>query len=192
MVNFVSRGVFPAARSDMSVLDDENLTPALEDYLEAILVQVRRSRVARVRDVARRLDVGMPSVSAAIKLLRKRRLVDHDPYEFITLTSRGRRLAEKIVERHQILRDFLANVLAIGADAADRNACRMEHAVDGVVVERLVKLGEFLRTCPREVRTWLDRADQPDADRRDRQACSRCALQAVDEAGELEDGSDGR
>ena len=169
----------------MSVLDDENLTPALEDYLEAILVQVRRSRVARVRDVARRLDVGMPSVSAAVKSLRQRKLVDHDPYAFITLTGRGRRLAEKIVERHQVLRDFLANGLAIGADAADRNACRMEHAVDGVVIERLVRLGEFLRTCPREVRAWLDRPDAPD----DR-ARSRREARSIDETGELEDGRD--
>ena len=48
----------------------------MEDYLEGIIVLVRRDRVARVRDIAGRMGVGMSSVTAALKSLSKRKLVN--------------------------------------------------------------------------------------------------------------------
>jgi Mn-dependent DtxR family transcriptional regulator len=39
------------------------LTPTMEDYLEAIYNLVREKRVVRVRDIAKRLGVKMPTVT---------------------------------------------------------------------------------------------------------------------------------
>ena len=69
----------------------EHLSRSLEDYLETILLLVRRKRVARVRDIAKRLNVGMPAVTAALKALSKRKLVNYDPYQVVTLTDRQQR-----------------------------------------------------------------------------------------------------
>ena len=121
------------------------LTPSLEDYLEAVLALVRRGRVARVRDIARRLGVGSPSVTAALKSLSKRGLVNYDPYQVVTLTDRGQEAAEEIQKRHDVIRGFLTDVLGVEADAAEDYACRMEHAVDETLLARLGRLVEFVR-----------------------------------------------
>lgn len=135
----------------------KTLTPSQEDYLEAILQLVRRRRVARVRDIARRLDVGMSSVTSALKSLSKRGFVNYDPYRVITLTDRGRRAAEEIVRRHELLREFLISVLGLDGEAAEANACRMEHAVDAALLERLGRFVEFVRRCGRAGDDWGER-----------------------------------
>ena len=47
----------------------KKLSTSLEDYLETILWLERSGRVARVRDISKKLHVGMPSVTAALKAL---------------------------------------------------------------------------------------------------------------------------
>jgi len=136
------------------VPDVKKLTTSLEDYLEAILILVRRGYVARVRDIAGRLGVGMPSVTAALKTLAKRKLVNYDPYQVITLTEQGRRIGEEIGRRHELLRRFLTDVLGLRPQQAESNACRMEHAVDAAVVARLGKLVQFVRSRGGGVDDW--------------------------------------
>lgn len=123
----------------------EGLTKSKEDYLEAILLLVREGQVARVRDIAKRIDVGMPAVSVALRSLSRMELVNYDPYEFITLTDRGREIAEQVSQRHHILRTFLVDVLGLDADSAEANACRMEHAADAALLQRLAQFTDFLR-----------------------------------------------
>jgi DtxR family Mn-dependent transcriptional regulator len=132
------------------------LTKSLEDYLEAVLVLVRRGRVARVRDIARRLGVGSPSVTAAMRSLSQRGLVNYDPYEVVTLTERGLEAAGKIQHRHEVIRGFLTDVLGVAADAAEDYACRMEHAVDDTLLERFGKLADLVRQSPADGADWLE------------------------------------
>ncbi len=136
--------------------DEQKLTASLEDYLEAILFLVRRNRVARVRDIAGELKVGMSSVTSALKSLAGRKLVNYDPYQFVTLTDRGGELAEQVSRRHYDIRRFLCDVLGLDAQEAEANACRMEHAVDEAVLERLRLFGEFVADCPRAGESWMD------------------------------------
>lgn len=133
----------------------KKLTGSLEDYLEAILLLVRQGQVARVRDIAKRLGVGMPSVTAALKTLTKRGLVNYDPYQVVTLTDRGRQAAEGVRGRHQVLRRFLTEVLALDEPAAEANACRIEHAVDDRALGRLSEFVEFVQRCRRDGNDWL-------------------------------------
>ena len=127
----------PKARKDLS--------GSLEDYLEAILDLSAQGQVARVRDIAKRLGVSMSSVTAALHALSKRRLVNYDPYEIITLTDRGRAAGQQVHQRHEVIRSFLTEVLHLDGRRADANACRMEHSVDDVVLNRLSKFARFLQ-----------------------------------------------
>ncbi len=121
-----------------------SLSASLEDYLEAILFEVQDHQVARVKDVAARLDVNKSSVSNALRLLRDRDLVEHDPYGFIRLTPEGDRAARGVAGRHKALRLFFTDFLGIEEFEADRAACIMEHALPPVVEERLSGFMEFL------------------------------------------------
>jgi DtxR family transcriptional regulator, Mn-dependent transcriptional regulator len=128
--------------------DTMRLTASLEDYLEAIWLLVRRHQVARVRDIAGHLKVGMPSVTAALKSLAQRKLVNYEAYGFVTLTEEGAALAQSITGRHDDLRRFLGEVLGLDAVTAEANACRMEHAVDETVLTRLRRFTKQVTDCP--------------------------------------------
>lgn len=132
------------ARKNKTRRRTKKLTASLEDYLEAILHLVQRGRVARVRDIAAHVGVGMSAVTAALKTLSKRGLVNYDPYQVITMTSRGRAAAERVTRRHRFLRRFLTDVLGLDEPTAEANACRLEHAVDEVLLERLHRFAEFV------------------------------------------------
>jgi DtxR family Mn-dependent transcriptional regulator len=125
------------------------LTASLEDYVEAIFNIASRQGAARVTDIAEDLSVAKSSVTGALKTLSSRGLVNYDPYSVITLTEEGHRIAERVVRRHFILAKFLELVLGLPSEAASANACRIEHAVEPKVVERLVKFVDFVELCPR-------------------------------------------
>lgn len=116
----------------------DTLSASLEDYLEAIFLLVRDHRVARVKDIAERLGVQMPSVTGALRSLSEKGLVHHDPYSYTTLTPRGEEIARELFHRHQVLTSFLNEYLGLDLETAERNACDMEHAIEPVVLERLV------------------------------------------------------
>ena len=120
-----------------------DITSAQEDYLEAILRLAREKGAARVRDIADALSVHKSTVTAALKNLAARKLVNYSPYEMTTLTPKGQALAEEIEEHHASIRQFLTDVLLIDDATAEENACRMEHAMDDVVLARLGDFAKF-------------------------------------------------
>ncbi len=121
----------------------QELSASLEDYLEAIYHLEREGRVARVRDIAARLSVQMPSVTSALRSLASKDLVNHDRYSYVTLTPAGARVAADMVRRHEVLTGFLVDILGVPRAAAERNACAMEHTIEPAVLDRLV---EFVET----------------------------------------------
>ncbi len=125
------------------------LTASLEDYVESIYHIAVRQGAARVTDIAADLDVAKSSVTAALKNLSARGLVNYDPYSVVTLTDDGERAARRVVRRHVILGKFLQEVLGISSEVAEANACRLEHAMEADVVDRLLEFVEFIERCPR-------------------------------------------
>lgn len=163
----------------MATARSRKLTASLEDYLEAVLMLVRQKRVARVRDIAKRVGVGMPSVTTALKGLARRKLVNHDPYEAVTLTDRGREVAEEISGRHFTLRRFLTDVLGLDSESADANACRMEHAIDDALLVRLTRFAEFIHDCPRTGDSWIEEFRKSCRQDTDAARCGRCVADVI-------------
>lgn len=121
------------------------LSATQEDYLEAILQLIVAKGAARVRDIADALGVHKSTVTAALKSLSEKGFVQHSPYELTTLTGSGRRIAEAVVRKHDLIASFLRDVLKVDPETAERNACRMEHVIEAAVLERLV---DFLDGLP--------------------------------------------
>ena len=65
------------------------LTPAMENYLEAIFNLGKEKRVVRVKDIAKRLGVKMPTVTNMLKTLSGRGLIEYEKYEYLELTKNG-------------------------------------------------------------------------------------------------------
>jgi DtxR family Mn-dependent transcriptional regulator len=136
--------------------DTTKLSASLEDYLEAIYQVLAEKQLARPKDLAQRLKVAPSSVTHALRSLVARGLVEHAPYEAITLTEQGTQLAKVVVHRHEVLTEFFADVLAVGADEAAECACRMEHAISDTVLERLVEFIKYEKRCNHGGATWVE------------------------------------
>ena len=133
-----------------------DLSDNLENYLEVILDLEEKNKVARAKDIAERLNIQRGSVTGALKSLAQKGYIDYEPYSFITLTPDGRKIAEDIAYRHSVIKSFLLKVLQIDEETAEMTACRMEHAVDPLTTERLVCFIEYIFTCPRAGKDWID------------------------------------
>ncbi|MGN0855204.1 MAG: metal-dependent transcriptional regulator [Kiritimatiellia bacterium] len=112
------------------------MTQSLEDYLESIHILIKAGKSACVRDVARMLDVKMPSVVKAIHELKKLGLVTQEPYAAIELTAKGRRVAQLVLDRHTLLRSFLIK-LGVSRRTADKDACLMEHILSAETLDKI-------------------------------------------------------
>ncbi len=99
-----------------------------EMYLETILVLGQRKNLVRAVDVATEMQLSKPSVSRALVKLKNDACIIVDENGHIAFTEKGRAIAEKIYERHQVLTDIL---MAIGVDReiAAKDACKMEHDI---------------------------------------------------------------
>jgi len=131
------------------------LSASLEDYLEAIFRIVREKSAVRAKDIGRRLKVTRSSVTGALHALADRELINYAPYDVITLTDKGWVIAEDVVRRHEVLRDFFVKVLAVKRKDADAAACKMEHAIPETILERFVQFVEFVERCPRGGSKWI-------------------------------------
>lgn len=134
---------------------ETGMTASQEDYLEAILQLSEENRVARSKEIAERLNVTKASVTGALRQLKANGLVNHDPYSYITLTEEGERIARDVTRRHEILADFLLRVLGLDEKAADENACRIEHAIDQEVLDRLIDFVAFVDSQDPDIKQWL-------------------------------------
>lgn len=100
-----------------------------EDYLETIIQLEDTCGNVRSVDVANKMGVTRPSVNKAIAALKKEGMVSQELYGDISLTEKGRKRAEFVINRHHTLKRFLISILKVDAITADADACRMEHII---------------------------------------------------------------
>ena len=137
-------------------ISTDKLTPTMEDYLEAIYNISQEKKVVRVKDIAKRLGVKMPTVTSMLKTLGEKGMIDHEKYEYLELTGKGSDIGSEIDQRHQTLKTFLTDILKIDHDQADKDACKMEHAVSPATLESIVEFMAFIENCPRGGNDWLE------------------------------------
>jgi len=133
----------------------DTLTSSLEDYLEAIFHIIAEKQAVRPKDIARRLKVANSSVTGALRSLADKELINYAPYDVISLTLAGKTIAKDVVRRHEVLRDFFVKILAVEDADADKAACRMEHSIPKVILERFIQFAEFVEVCPRGGAKWI-------------------------------------
>jgi DtxR family Mn-dependent transcriptional regulator len=136
------------------------LTPTMEDYLEAIFDLEKSKKAVRVKDIAGRMDVKMPTVTSMLKTLSGKGLVNYEKYEYVELTVNGTKVGKEISRRHQVLFKFLTDILKIKAPIADEEACKMEHALSAGTLSSITDFMEFIQACPRAGDSWLSQFEE--------------------------------
>ena len=122
----------------------KQLSASLEDYLEAIFILSQSDKVARSKDIADHLNVARSSVTGALRMLAKKKLIHYKPYGYITLTEAGQHMAGRVARRHEALEAFFCDVLGVESDIAQQAACLAEHAIGPEITSRLMLYLEFL------------------------------------------------
>jgi len=121
---------------------------SLEDYLEAIANLHKGEKSVKVKQLSRMLNVKMPSVTAALQKLSEEGLVVHKKYGDIKLTPDGDGAAQDVIRRHRALSRFFGEALDINKEIAEEDACKIEHVISPITLERMIKFIEFMEACP--------------------------------------------
>ncbi len=120
-----------------------------EDYLEAIYTVVKKKGYAKVRDISQILGVGPPSVTEMFKKLADDGYINYEKYSGVTLTEKGREIAEAVRAKHDTLRELLM-IFGVDEAIAEEDACKIEHTVHLDTMERLTRFVEFVQGAEEE------------------------------------------
>jgi DtxR family Mn-dependent transcriptional regulator len=127
----------------MAVRDQDHHSHAVEDYAKAIYALAQRTDgVVSTNALAERLNVTAPSVSAMVKKLSERGLVEHIPYKGVRLTAEGERVALEVMRHHRLLELYLAEQLGVPWDRVHEEAEALEHVLsESLEAQIAAKLG---------------------------------------------------
>ncbi|MFW9980878.1 MAG: metal-dependent transcriptional regulator [Candidatus Thorarchaeota archaeon] len=114
------------------------LTKALEMYVKVAFELQDELGFASVSDMADRLGVKAPSVTAALQKLDSIGMVKYRKYQNVKLTQKGIAVAKKLDQRNKTLLDFLL-MIGVDEDIAKIDACEIEHVVNPETIEKLAK-----------------------------------------------------
>jgi len=117
-----------------------------EDYLEAILVCIKKYGACRVTDVADQLGHSKASVSVALSKLENEGLVIKDDWR-VLLSDTGKAFAEKILERHIFFLKWFEHI-GIDMETAKEDACLIEHAISDTTFEKIL---DYLKKLDKEL-----------------------------------------
>ncbi len=112
-----------------------------EDYVEAVADIIADRGECRVRDLAPMMGVSHVTVVRTIERLSKQGLVETEPYRPIALTAKGRRLARKSRERHEVVLRFLLEI-GVPQRQAQIDAEGIEHHVSDATVRAMRRLAD--------------------------------------------------
>lgn len=99
-----------------------------EDYLEAILILSQKQESVRATDICNYFGYARASVSVVLKNFRQDGYVTVDENKVISLTEKGRAIAERMYDRHQTISNIFMQ-LGVPEDIAKKDACRVEHYI---------------------------------------------------------------
>ncbi len=118
------------------------------ELLKAIYRRSKDGARVHTGALAGALKVAPGTVTALVKRLAERGLLDHNPYRGVELTRPGREAAVAAIRRHRIVERFLADMLGYAWNEADLLASSFEHELPQGVEDRLYLALDRPASCP--------------------------------------------
>lgn len=117
---------------------------SLENYLETIYMFGGKD--VKSIDLANHLGVSRASVNNAINSLIKKKLVTKALYGNISLTEEGMEVSKSVLSKHQLLREFLIDILDVEPKKAEKEACGIEHVISDETASKIKRLLKQLKS----------------------------------------------
>ena len=110
----------------------------IENYLETLHILLQEQEDVRSVDLANAMNFSKPTISVMMKQLREKGLINVDTNGFLTLTKKGRAIAERVYERHVYLTELLVR-LGVEEETAAEDACKIEHVISQETFDSIKK-----------------------------------------------------
>ncbi|AFH61942.1 transcriptional regulator MntR [Paenibacillus caseinilyticus] len=122
-------------------------TPSMEDYLEKIYKLIDEKGYARVSDIAEGLEVHPSSVTKMIQKLDKDNYLIYEKYRGLVLTSKGQKVGKRLVDRHQLLEEFLT-LIGVSEENIYKDVEGIEHHLSWDSITCIETLLEYFKQDP--------------------------------------------
>ncbi|GIO30719.1 MULTISPECIES: transcriptional regulator MntR [Paenibacillus] len=119
-------------------------TPSMEDYLERIYKLIDEKGYARVSDIAEGLEVHPSSVTKMIQKLDKDEYLIYEKYRGLVLTSKGKKMGKRLVDRHKLLEEFLT-MIGVSDEHIYTDVEGIEHHLSWDSITHIETLVEYFR-----------------------------------------------
>ena len=119
-------------------------TPSMEDYLENIYQLIEQKGYARVSDIAEALKVHPSSVTKMVQKLDENNYLIYEKYRGLVLTTKGKKIGKRLVDRHYLLENFL-RLIGVSEELIYQDVEGIEHHLSWesiTCIENLVKVLE--------------------------------------------------
>ena len=114
-----------------------------EDYLRAVYEIIQQKGYARTNDISKELNVQQPTVVEMMKKLHNKGLVVYEKYGDISLTPRGRDIAEAVKKRYNTFEKLLKLIL-VPEKVASKDAHLLEHSLHPRTILQLQRFVAFI------------------------------------------------
>ncbi len=104
------------------------VTKAIEDYLETILILSNEDDDVHASQIAEKLNISRAAVTKEMKELIDLKYVRRQKDGKLNLTSKGKKLALKVYDRHLTIKEFLLS-LGVSNEIAEIDCCKIEHVI---------------------------------------------------------------
>ena len=119
------------------------LTPSMEDYLEMIYRCSVNDKFVRLNKIAQMLNVRDSSASKMMKKLGELSFINYEKYGIIQLTNKGLETGKYLLDRHNIIENFLINLGSNNEVLAETEL--IEHVISNETVQKIYMLNMFFK-----------------------------------------------
>jgi DtxR family Mn-dependent transcriptional regulator len=123
-------------------------TLAEENYLKSIYHLSLNAESVSTNQLAALLNTKASSVTDMLKKLADKELINYTPYQGVSLTSAGEKIAINIIRKHRLWEYFLVEKLNFKWDQVHEMAEEMEHISSNELIDRLDKFMDFPQYDP--------------------------------------------
>src|SRR5215470_9155111 len=123
-------------------------TASTQDYLAAIYDLAGSGKPVIGARLAKHMSISAPAVTEAMHRMARGGYVKVGNGKELTLTPKGREIAEVMARRHRLLERWLTDTLGLNWTDAHEEAHRLEHAISPRVELRLAEMLGMPSTCP--------------------------------------------
>lgn len=124
-------------------------TPSMEDYLERIYKLIDEKGYARVSDIAEGLEVHPSSVTKMIQKLDKDEYLVYEKYRGLMLTSKGKKIGKRLLDRHHLLEEFL-EIIGVDEENIYDDVEGIEHHLSWNSIDRIADLVRYFKENPEQ------------------------------------------